>query len=285
MNTTSAFKFLVLPLLISAVACSKKNYPAGNYQEIPVKADGDLGEWSSPLRFISSAGSMQYNVTNDNHDLYICLETHDEATALKILRAGIDIYIDPTGGRSKKTNIAFPLPALQNTGVAKNYNSTTATRPGKDQLKQSLLIQAVDFRVEGFANMENRTYSVHDTSHIKLAMRQESSNGLGYELIVPLQYIPGSSIPGKSNISVGIVINALKAPSETSRGNSGGQGGGGMGGGGHRGGGGGRMGGGGGNYQRNRGGDNDQTNTTAIDRTALFKADTNWYQFKLAVKK
>jgi major membrane immunogen (membrane-anchored lipoprotein) len=79
--SVAGFAFSLIGLQFLA-GCSSKTFPSGNYQESPVTVDGDLGEWSQPLRFSSKSGQVQYTVTNYNKNVYIFLQTHDDATAL-----------------------------------------------------------------------------------------------------------------------------------------------------------------------------------------------------------
>ena len=267
--------FFLMALLVS---CSHKEYPAGTFQDTPVVADGELGEWSLPLRFGSSTGLVQYNITNDNENIYISLQTHDEATAIRILRAGVNIYIDPEAGHSKKINLAFPLPLSAGFADTKNNNSGKTDRT---EMKQSLLIQATAFKATGFQNMEDRMYDVSDKSKIKVAIKSEPDNSLGYEAVVPLKYIYGNSNFTKEknkNLSVAVQINASTGGRDNTRpggsGNSNYNGG-------MRGGGGGRRGGmGSGGY---RSGNNNYGPSSANGNTSA-KADVNWYSFKLASK-
>ena len=283
--------FLSTSLLLAAltfIGCSSKTYPVANYQQASVIADGNLSEWNHPLKFISSGGQMQYNITNDDSNLYISLETHDEATVTKILRAGIDVYIDAEGGESKKVMLAFPLPNNDVHPEKRSTNDAAAAANAKAEMRQELLIQANLFTVAGFKNMENRSYDINDQSRISVGLKQEPENGLGYEAAIPFKYIfADPSAKNKKNISVGIVINAMKEGSQhagggnaAGRGQMPGGGGRGMGGGG---GGRGMHGGGGGGTRPTRsGGEGD---ASIPDRTAMMKQDVNWYKFKLATAK
>ncbi len=266
--------------------CSNKTYPTGTYQETAVTVDGDLKEWNEPLRFASSNGLVQYNVTNDNDNIYVSLETHDDATAIKILQAGVNIYFDPAAGQSKNICLAFPLSNPSSAPQPKTMN-TDGMKSGKNELRQVLLLEAITFSATGFQNMENRLYDVKDKSKIKVAIKSEVNNGLGYEAVIPMQYIFGNTSGANNtghNMSVGIIINAKKNAGEnyknsnTASGNGSGMHGGGRGGMGR--------GGGGGNYHRNNTtSENTDPGTQTPDRTSLYKQDTNWYKFKLAVKK
>src|SRR5579863_10004437 len=53
---------------------------------------------------------LGYAVSNDKENLYITVETGDPATQLKILRQGLTVWIDKTGGKEEETAINFPIP-------------------------------------------------------------------------------------------------------------------------------------------------------------------------------
>ena len=272
---TSLASAIILTVAISS--CAHKIFPTGNYQETTVAVDGDLNEWNTPLRFNSNGGQVQYNVTNDKTNLYISLQTYDEATAVKILRAGVNIFIDPAAKEGKKMNLAFPLPN-SSALAAPNTPKTEIAKQDKNEIRQVLLSQANIFSVAGFKEVADKVYDVTDKSKIQVALKSGAGNGLGYEAVIPLKYIFGDA-PAE-NISVGIVLNAVKIKSDY-RGNNNNNFGGGM-----RGGGRGRNG--GGNYNRSNTTDYNESRNANLQTpggAALAKKDASWYSFKLAIKK
>src|ERR1700743_1434649 len=84
-------------------ACSPKLAPVGHFKDSTVVVDGSPADWPLPLRFSNSAYTLQYNVTNDGKDLYVCVSSSDEATQFRILRSGMTLYFDPKGDQNKDT--------------------------------------------------------------------------------------------------------------------------------------------------------------------------------------
>lgn len=239
-------------------ACSPKLAPVGHYQDSTVAVDGNPADWALPLRFSNTAYTLQYNVTNDSKDLYVCVSSADDATQLRILKSGMTLYFDPKGDKNKDISLHFPI---QKHGIA------------RDTRKEELLLQSDYYNTVGFADLENGQFGLNDIKapiHIAIKLNNDDSL-LVYEIAIPLKNILGpdwSVKAAKKNFSVGIVLDAVAGP-------GGGGGGGmrpggfgmrGMGMGGMRGGG---MGGGGG---RRYGGQTAQ------------KEDATWYQFRLATK-
>src|SRR5580704_552153 len=106
---TSRRWFHCVLAFIAFAACSPKLAPAGHYQDSPVTADGIPSEWKMPLRFTNSAYTMQYNVTNDDQNIYVAVSSYDDITQLRILRSGMTIYFDPKGKKNKEISIHFPV--------------------------------------------------------------------------------------------------------------------------------------------------------------------------------
>jgi hypothetical protein len=274
--------WLSIPVTVFILAgCSPKLAPEGHYQETPVVADGNADDWALPLRFSNSAFTMQYNVTNDDKNLYVCVVSTDDNTQLRILRSGMTIYFDPKGKKNKDISLHFPIQKQSGAGINRQrYGGSSAygnggngsynngyTSADRDARKEELLLQSDYYNTSGFLDIENGQFSLADQKGpIRVAMklvRQDSL--LVYEVIVPIKNILGpdwmSGAP-KKNFSVGVFMDATPGSGGGGRSAFPGMRGMGMRG---MGGGGGRYGGGGG--------------------TAGQKEDANWYEFRLALNK
>jgi hypothetical protein len=103
---------LLFPAIVSCALllsdCSSHLAPPGRYQEIPLNIDGDITDWGLPLRFSNPEYSMQYGVTYDDRNFYICVYSKDESFQKRILKAGISIYFDSKGEKNKTMGLFFP---------------------------------------------------------------------------------------------------------------------------------------------------------------------------------
>jgi len=256
--------------------CARKLAPDGHYQDTPVVADGSADDWNLPLRFSNESYTLQYNVTNDNKNLYVCVLSRDPATQLRILRSGMTIYFDPKGDKNKDIGLHYPLlkPADPEATRIRYGNGGTGDSKAR---KEEYLLQSDSYGTTGFAGIENGQFGVADPkSPFQVVMKLSNQDSLlVYEVVVPIKNVLGVD-PGdrskKKNFSVGIVLNAV-ANSPGSRSNGGprpsfGGGGGGM----HMSMGGMRGGGGRRNY-----------NTSGNGPASKEEAD--WYTFRLVTKK
>ena len=266
-------------VVFAFAACSPKLAPEGHYQDSPVTADGVPSEWKMPLRFTNTAYTMQYNVTNDDSNIYVAVSSLDDITQLRILRAGMTIYFDPKGKKNKDISLHFPIQKAPDpdsyrsrgdgsTTYYQNQNGSQNAAQNRDTRKEELLLQSNYYNTTGFTGLENGQFSVGDPKtpiHIGIKLNNQDSL-LVYEVVIPIRNILGpdwAAKASKKNFSVGVVMDAVAGTG----GGGGGRPGGGFGG--MRGMGGGGMGGGG---RRYGGGQQAQ------------KEDANWYPFRLVTK-
>jgi hypothetical protein len=286
-----------LPAMVSGlifVSCSHKLAPEGHYQSTPVITDGKTDDWQLPLRFSNSRYTLQYNVTNDDKNLYICVSSRESATQLRILRSGMTIWFDPKGEKNKTVGLYFPIRKQPDperyrgggsgsqdggdyAGGRGNGNTGGGRATGADlnTREAELLLQSNYYNTSGFPGIENGQFGVTDTKGpVQLAIKHDDQDTLlVYEITIPVRNILGAGWKAKAdkkNFSVGVVLNSTP-----------GIGGGGRpGGGGMRGMGGGMggmrvgLGGGGRRYGGGGGGGSSQGQ----------KEESDWYVFRLALK-
>ncbi|HXB95371.1 MAG TPA: hypothetical protein VNU70_09440, partial [Puia sp.] len=179
-----------LPLLCIFVctACSPNLAPEGHYQETPVAVDGNPGDWSLPLRFSNAGYTMQYNVTNDDKNLYIAVSSADDNTQLRILRSGMTLYFDPKGKKDKDISLHFPIQkqpepnanrSRGQEGSTINYqNGRANTTESRRTRKEELLLQSDYFNTAGFPGIENGQFGLTDPKcpvHVAIRLINQDS--------------------------------------------------------------------------------------------------------------
>src|ERR1044072_1874418 len=83
---------------------AKRSKP-GTWQQTPVVIDGQNSDWPNPYPLYDEKAKIVYVISNDKENLYISMQTGDEITVLKILRAGMKLYIDPAGGKEQQVSV------------------------------------------------------------------------------------------------------------------------------------------------------------------------------------
>lgn len=272
--------------LLAFLSCSstKKAGAPIIWQVQPIIADGDNSDWSLPYSYVDSKANMEYSFSNDKENLYITVKTSSRMTQMKILNAGMQVWIDLSGKKNKTTAVTYPLQNPEPMKMSRQSMSQSGDKEKQAaQGMKKALAEARDFSLQGFKGC-NGAYLISQNNNcgIDVKIGLNSVGELIWEAVVPFRSFYKDAIAkedlGKT-ISICFEINALKqsdmasAPGNGGRGGArqlGGRGGGMQGGGGMsgRGGmGGGRPGMGGGNSE---------------DKMQLFEKTTSWEKIRLA---
>ncbi|HTR29198.1 MAG TPA: hypothetical protein VMH27_08005 [Puia sp.] len=262
---------VILALTLCSAACSHKLAPLGRFQTTPVVADGLPDDWTLPLRFANSAYTLQYNITNDDRNIYICALSNDERTIIRMLRAGMTVYFDPKGETARDISLHYPLRKQPDPNI-RNRNGEPLTSQPDSGWKEELLQQSDSYGTTGFSGIENGQFSVAgNKGPIQVAIRLTHHDSLlVYEAIVPIGNILGSELAGRNpetKFSVGVILNTPSGQTVMT--------------GSHRPGGHGLSMGTNGIHMGGGGGSHRNYNTNSNDAPPI-KEDANWYQFRLA---
>jgi hypothetical protein len=192
-------------------ACSPKLMPEGRYQLEAPLIDGKIDDWGLPLRFSNPEYSMQYAVTNDDRNIYVCVYSRDPSFQLRMLKAGMSICFDPKGEKDKKMSLVFPV--MKPVEPLQNRNGDPIRNTDTKTAEEQLLLQSDYYNTTGLVDFENGQFAITDQqNNIRLAIKLHEDSSLVYEAAIPIRYILGSDLkPGyvAKNFSVGIVVNAL----------------------------------------------------------------------------
>lgn len=146
-------------------------------------ADGKADEWKIPLRFNDQQAHLQYDVTNNDSVLFVCIRISDAKFQMKCAQAGMTFYIDTTGKKKKKIAIDFPL--RQEKGMPIGMG-----QPGSNQdkymFKASILSNLKTFSTEGFI-IGNGTHIVKNLQGIIIASAFDSVDVLTIECQIPFK--------------------------------------------------------------------------------------------------
>jgi hypothetical protein len=247
----NAYFFFVMIFL---AACKAPLYQT-KWQGHEVIADGNPQEWKIPLRFYDDKSKLSYAVTNDLENLYLCIRITDDASQVKVMRAGMQVWIDTSGSNKQVTGILFPqrvieppdatpqpVPAPGKRGSGRQSSGIMNLRNRFQKEYKEMLLTGFKPPIRGSVPLEN-------DFGIRLginwgANRFDSSYIMIYEAVIPFKTFyknklsPADSLK-RFGISITVTPLARPAPQGGSRSGASARGSGG-GGGGRRGGGGGQ---------------------------------------------
>src|ERR1700757_1308366 len=62
-----------------------------------ITIDGDLKDWGDSLQYYNAENNVRYGLSNDKENLYFAARIDEPTEAVRILKAGITLGVDPKG--------------------------------------------------------------------------------------------------------------------------------------------------------------------------------------------
>jgi hypothetical protein len=241
--------------------CSSPLVYSSMWQSKPVTIDGKANEWKIPLDYYDEKSKLNFSISNDGTNLYFCIRATETETQKGIIRNGLQIFIDTTGGKKKEMGIQFPI--IQRRGEAKD--ASAEKEPMQDPstavygLHKQYSTATKQMKITGFPGGINGTADLPNMYGINAYLNWDTNKIMIYEACVPIKDLYKSAMAKPDTTKV-LGISFVVSVTGKSYGGGGDQGGGGPGnmgtpqGMGAAGGGGGGMHGGGGGGGRHGGG-------------------------------
>ncbi|MBP7497806.1 MAG: hypothetical protein KA792_09100 [Bacteroidales bacterium] len=161
----SFFVISVICIGLFLNSCSKTIYKS-YWQVLPEKHDcafmlndsnGIYPPLSQTLRFFDTKSKLQYAFYNDAKNLYFVFRTTDEQAQVKIIRGGMELWIDTTGRDRNLTGFSYPLASDQmnkriKPPVDKQANGSPSFSPNERKLRarKYLISQCNQMLLQGF---------------------------------------------------------------------------------------------------------------------------------------
>jgi hypothetical protein len=256
---------MIVVATAAGVFAGKRQQIESQWRDRDVVIDGNNGEWAGPLRPVEENHPIISAAMNDGQFLYVVLSTSDAASRRQILRQGLIVWFDPSGGEKKHFGVKFPVGVLPEEGRGRGGYRRGAERPpsdsGSGDTAPADQTEPTN-RLEVYGPQKDDVHSFVTDMAPGIAVKVGQVEGyLVYELKVPLARNAETpyAIETKPGALIGFGLETPKIERPPSEGRGGGMGGMGGGMGGRGGGGMGGRGGGGMGGRRGGGGDRNQS--------------------------
>jgi hypothetical protein len=94
------------------VAANKRQLIDSHWRDRDIRIDGDNGDWPGPLTPVEENHPLLTGAMNDGQYLYLVLSTSDATLRRQILRQGLIVWFDPSGGDKKHFGVKYPVGVL-----------------------------------------------------------------------------------------------------------------------------------------------------------------------------
>jgi hypothetical protein len=215
MKTRIVQQITVLSIILSLASCSSSVYQA-EWQQKAVITDGIPAEWSLPLRFSDVKSGLQYNMTNDTSNLYLCIRATETSMQMRMIMSGIEVWIDPSGKFKHSTGIIFPItdreqrpPRIEENRTGKENRQIEMQ---KLYLEKSHLIQ-----LSGFFPLYNGKFPSAESKDVLAAINQDKLGFISCEYTIPFRtFYPDkiTALQKEPVFGVELVLPAARFPFE-----------------------------------------------------------------------
>jgi hypothetical protein len=226
--------FLIVVALFSGCTPKQHIYKS-SWQSTQVSIDCNINDWKLPLQFEDQTTKLNYSVSNDNNNLYICIQTDNDATVSGIIQRGLQLWLDTTGRKNHQVGIMCPIPqgkgySSDNNGRhQRTRNSENGQQAPPDTVWQNqqyrLLMESIkQMHISGFKTVPDGLVNLHDTSGIQLCINLYNYKVFVYEAAIPLKaFLKYPLLLSDSSRVIGISFNFTSMPKGSSnRGGGGG---------------------------------------------------------------
>ncbi|MFZ1977243.1 MAG: hypothetical protein WAV76_04755 [Bacteroidota bacterium] len=221
------FICIALAAVFILTGCSSAVKLTSDWKKSDIVIDGRPNDWDGSLYLLKKANVL-VGVRNDSENLYICFITNDQSAQRQIMRNGLTLWFDPSGGTSERYGIKFPLgvrygapkesgnpgsgdapPAIiDSTKGVRPPSVDITSRTGADDIQKSVQFVLTDEdRTQDLLLIELRSMEVKYTA---------GRNTFVYELKVPLHKtaeIPFELAPKDGVLGIGFKSDFKKETS------------------------------------------------------------------------
>jgi len=191
------FFVLLLPLILGFEAF------AANDQSIyktDVNVDGRNTEWKSPLPRYNKTTGINFDVANDEQNIYMIVRVTDTTSMRQIRQNGLEVWINKDGKKKNTTGITYPM------APDKPKNNRLVSILNADGFSWNIN----ELKLTGFL-LENGRQPVKGCP-IKVAIKKDSSDCLVYELSIPFNTFFKEKLEKedlKNKFYIGLVVKGV----------------------------------------------------------------------------
>jgi len=207
---------LIIICMTILAACSPKIADKILWQAKPVVIDGKANEYPD-MRYYSTETKMFYSLSNDGTNLYLCFRINDESMQMKIMNAGMEVWIDTLVKSKEQIGILFPLADGEKMNMKEISPPMGSERqkPDRYSMKKGFLLKQNLMQMVGFKNIANDMIPIDDHSGINVKIDWDNDNAMIYEAMIPYMAFykeSVSAIDTSKIFTLTININGIQMP-------------------------------------------------------------------------
>jgi len=207
----SPLAFCKAPLIVT----NNENKPQiENWQESAITIDGIDNDWDLNKIRVDSTNQLMYKISNDAFYLYVCIKSNNDCIKMRILEAGMYLYVNTNGKKKETAGIVFPI--ANRTSFKPIYRKIYKIDTSN---MYKYLNNLKEFSIFGLGGAENPTlfsYEGENDLNVNVKVGLNKKFELIYEAAIPLTLLNTTDITGitkpSKSVAIGIVVNPFPNP-------------------------------------------------------------------------
>ena len=196
--------------------------------KLPHVIDGAISEWAAIPFTADKETEISVAVDNDNAQLYVAVKIPNQRTQVRLMKFGMNLFIDLKGKHREGTTIEFPIKStvadLGQTNQGQRDGNAAPSPQDIEQIKQQLGVRLIFMKVSGFEGQENeKTLGLSNENGANIAFAWDDAKVMYMEYAIPVSSLGTTANLTGKKISVGLKLNVpdiAAQPPRTGTGNS-----------------------------------------------------------------
>jgi len=198
--------------------------------------DGKANEWPVQKFETDVRSEIKYAVDNDPQNLYLALIIPNSRTQMRIMRQGMELYLDTKGKKKESKGIEFPV--KEGRSQEDNFNNFRGqqTEQGNKEesreerkatmkaMRAAMAINLVAMKVFGLSNNEPEEQGLQMEGSANVAFAWDSTDAMNIEYKIPISLLGNFSALQQKELNVGLKLNGIQMRTSNSNPQTGGEG-------------------------------------------------------------
>jgi len=181
--------------------------------------DGSIDEWPAEKFEQGKGTNIKYAVDNDAKNLYIAMVIPNFPTQMKMMRQGMNLYIDLKGKKKQGRGIEFPVKKDRSNFNEGNFSSNSGNRQGNNesnterqkpdmkQMRGMMTLNLLSMKLFGFTDDEPKEQGLIMPGSVNIQFNWDEANIMYIEYDIPLNLLGDNASLNQKNISLGWKLN------------------------------------------------------------------------------
>lgn len=211
MRINIKFKLIAGIALILMLSSCSHPYIRSAYQDKKFTTLPNEPVMPIPLRYYDPDSKLQYAISNDDENVFICVKATDINTQMKILKAGMQVWIDTTNKKKQLTGILFPL-IKRGDGTRAQQGKHSGSKPDLQSMIEQFNSQYQEMQLSGFKSPIDGLVPVKNVYGITAGLYLDSIGIMTYKAVIPLKTFYKPTLTSKDStrkFSFTVIVNGL----------------------------------------------------------------------------